>query len=84
MAQPEIAPPSAPHRLRAMWEARVGGIGLVMGLLPPVRDMESACTCPWGLCRDVHNFNLRRRPAISGTGTNNPSTVPTIDHNSHH
>lgn len=35
MAQPESTP-SAPNRLRAVWEARVGGIGLVMGLLPHV------------------------------------------------
>ena len=125
MAQPKIAPPSAPHRLRAMWEARVGAIGLVMGLLPHVLHhvgffvgtaliAGATGTAIFGLLGLLFSLpmlmRLRKRfgtwkapalalgvfavmftistyvigPAISGTGTNNPSTVPTIDHNSHH
>ena len=125
MAQPEITPPSAPHRLRAMWEARVGAIGLVMGLLPHVLHhvgffvgtaliAGSAGTAIFGLLGLLFSLPMLMRlhkrfgtwkapalalaifammftistyvigPAIRGTGTTNTTTVPTIDHNSHH
>lgn len=124
MAQPEITP-SAPNRLSALWEARVGGIGLVMGLLPHVLHhvgffvgtaliAGSGGTAIFGLLGLLLSLPMLMRlhkrfgtwkapaialaifaamfaistyvigPAMSGTGNADPSSVPTIDHNSHH
>jgi len=124
VAQPEITS-SAPNRLRALWEARVGGIGLVMGLMPHVLHhagflvgtaliADSGGTAIFGLLgllfslpmlmRLHKRFGTRKAPALalgifavmftistyvigpamSRTGNADPSSVPTIDHNSHH
>lgn len=124
MTEPEITP-STPNRLSALWEARVGGIGLVMGLLPHVLHhvgffvgtaliAGSGGTAIFGLLglllslpmlmRLHKRFGTWKAPAIalaiftamftistyvigpsmSGTGNSGPSSVPTIDHNSHH